>query len=68
MGGYGIVFKARDSELNRVVAIKVLAPHLMNSGPVRNGLLEKRKPQRQSSMITWYPSTTSSQIRGSAIL
>ena len=35
VGGFGVVLKARDSELNRVVAIKALAPHLMSSGPAR---------------------------------
>lgn len=34
-GGFGVVFKAHDSELNRPVAIKVLAPHLSTSGVAR---------------------------------
>ena len=34
-GGMGIVLKGFDTELNRTVAIKVLAPHLAANGPAR---------------------------------
>lgn len=34
-GGMGAVFKARDSGLNRYVAIKILLPHLASSGAAR---------------------------------
>ena len=40
-GGMGIVFKARDTRLHRIVAIKALAPELATSGTARQRFLRE---------------------------
>ncbi|MCD0461552.1 serine/threonine-protein kinase [Roseiconus lacunae] len=40
-GGMGVVVKAHDSELNRMVAIKVLAPHLARSGTAKQRFIRE---------------------------
>ncbi len=42
-GGYGIVFKGLDIRLNRIVAIKVLLPHLAATSPARRRFLLEAK-------------------------
>ena len=43
VGGMGVVLKAVDSALDRVVAIKVMAPHLVNNGTARRRFSREAK-------------------------
>src|SRR5581483_7602786 len=42
-GGFGTVFKARDEQLDRLVAIKVLSPALAGSGTARRRFIREDK-------------------------
>ncbi|CAN5275159.1 hypothetical protein BH11PLA2_BH11PLA2_31280 [soil metagenome] len=42
-GGFGIVFKAFDEKLHRVVAIKAMAPHLAATSPPRKRFLREAR-------------------------
>ena len=45
-GGFGIVFRAFDETLQRVVAIKVLAPSMAATSPARKRFLREARPRR----------------------
>ena len=42
-GGFGIVFRAFDDVLQRVVAVKVLAPHMAATSPARKRFLREAR-------------------------
>ncbi len=46
-GGFGIVFRAFDSVLHRIVAIKVLAPELAATSPARKRFLREARAAAQ---------------------
>ena len=42
-GGFGIVLKAFDEKLHRIVAVKVMAPHLASASPARKRFLREAR-------------------------
>jgi serine/threonine protein kinase len=46
-GGFGIVFRAFDEVLERIVAVKVLAPHLAVTSPARKRFLREARASAQ---------------------
>jgi serine/threonine protein kinase len=56
-GGFGLVFKAFDERLHRVVAIKVLLPHLASASPHRQRFLREARAAaaiRHESVVQIY--------------
>ncbi len=62
-GAFGIVFRAFDDSLQRVVAIKVMAPQIATLSPRASGSCAKPVPRRQCGTRTWCRFTRSANSR-----
>ena len=62
-GGFGVVLKAFDERLHRVVAVKVLAPRLAATSPARKRFSARPAPSPPSVTRTSSPSTPSRSSR-----
>ena len=62
-GGFGIVLKAFDEMLHRVVAIKILAPRLASTSRLESDSCARPAPPPPSATRTWLISTRSRSCR-----